>query len=591
MWLYILVYLVILNILIAVNLHRIEKASGSPESRAIPAAQRSVFLLPRIFLIGMTFYTILGPQVTLLEQALTRPFLDTVQYWLAELLAIPLLLLFCIPFYTLFLYQAERFAAAVPLAEKKYRLPGLHSRIGLSFVFNLGGAVLSLMVGAVSLVYSAGESLQVRDFIFRLAALAVGITGFAVFNIRMIIRHVVGPLKKMSQSMHDIFVTFSQGQGSLASPLSVYTRDEIGYLAGHFQEFLSSLNQLILHIQAAVKDTSRLKDEILDSAQVSHHTTMKIVNDSSALSREYEELEQEISSSDQLVQDVGAFILDLSQKIKAQSRAIAEASESINRITTSISQTADDSQKKLDIAHSLEETALSGERDMVQSLKIIEKVADSASVILEMMSVIDDVSEQTNLLAMNAAIEAAHAGEAGKGFAVVSQEIRELAETTNRNAETISHRIVQIIQDITDSHQFTQNSVATFQKILEHITAVATGMIVIQYAMQDLTQESGQITVHLNELVSNAAGTDQASDAIQSKINAITESLGLLHRIAGRTGGSLKEITHALDTLNQDISRAAESSQNNAGSIRYLSSLVEGLQADTLESKTEDSNI
>ncbi len=585
MWLYIAFYLIVLNVITIIKLKGMSRYQKDPSEKNLVYVQKALAYFPKLFLIGMAFYIVFGPIIALLEQTMHDPFLDKIQYILAEFLAVPLLLLFCIPFYILFIIEAEKFSQNIPLPEGKYKFLGLRGKLSFSILFNLAGAILSLGVGSISLTYIHDSLSGMGEFTIRLSILSLMIIGFAVFNTYMIIHQIITPINKVTSGLSHVFETFSQGKGKLQYQLEIYSRDEIGYLKSHFNAFIKSLEEMILHIKYAIRESGRKKDEILESVEISKIQTQQIVQDSDAMQVQFQTLSSEIVQSDQYSQEVGGFIQNVNTRIKLQSEAISQASASIHNITSSIQNAADDSQKKLEIAHSLEETALSGERDMVQSLKVIEKVHDSASVILEMMGVINNVSEQTNMLAMNAAIEAAHAGEAGQGFAIVSQEIRELAEATSKNAEDISHKILQIMQDIADSRQFTENSVATFQKILEHITAVATGMIVIQYAMQDLSQESSEIIGHLNELVSSSKGINQASGEIKEKIGAITGSLTQLRSIAETTGHTFNGITQALQGLNEVVARTAAHGLENAENFNRLSELVEGFEEPDEEKK------
>ncbi len=588
MWIYMLTFFVILGILIFSKVQVIGRYRKDPSPENLIDAQKALKSLPWTFILGMTLYCVLGPFAALIDQTLHNPFLDRFQFILAEVLAIPLILLFSIPFFIFYTRSLEKYTCDIPMPEENHKFLNLKQKMVISFVLNILGAVITLIVACVSILYDKGEQLIIQDFILRVILTGIILAATAILNAFLIIRQITTPVNHIAQGLAQIFQSFSKGAGDLTFSLRDASRDELGYLNYHFQKFLDSLQSLIQHIQDSVKDTTDKRDDLLHSTDRSRVHMQQIIASTHEMTEKFEILHDEIDKSDKFSIEVGSFISNVAQKIKEQSASISEASSAIKNMTQSIQSTAEDSEKKLEIAHKLEEIALSGERDMVKSLEVIEKVSDSANVILEMMGVIDNVAEQTNLLAMNAAIEAAHAGKAGEGFSVVAQEIRELAEATTINSNNISERLLQIVQDITDSHGFTQNSVATFQKILENITAVATGMIVIQYAMQDLSGESADIISKLGELVQSSQGMNSVSEQMSENIQSITDSLNKLKDISDQTQTGLSGISTAMAMLDTVVTQAADYSTANAQSVNRLSDLVSDFTWDQDTDKKED---
>lgn len=336
-------------------------------------------------------------------------------------------------------------------------------------------------------------------------AVALGIL-FSIYISRLISR----PL------MESLNFTRQVSQGDLTRTMTVHQRDEVGLMA-------SALNDMVVNLRSMVQGIRMSSDGV---ASASEQLSSSSVQMSSGMSSQAESISQIASAS-----------LQMSQTVNEVTRNIAMIQESA---TEALSQ------------------ARSGGRIVQQTATAMETIADQAKIasesaqalvekskrVEEVISVINDIADQTNLLALNAAIEAARAGEAGRGFAVVADEVRKLAErSTESTGEIIS--IVQSIQDgvgqVTDS-MVTVNGKA--QAGSELATQTNSAFLEILASVETLQQNIEQNAAAMEEM---STTSDQISDDIQT-ISAASE----------QTAQASEEVGHA----SSDLARLATDVQD-----------------------------
>ena len=239
------------------------------------------------------------------------------------------------------------------------------------------------------------------------------------------------------------------------------------------------------------------------------------------IEKRLENIERGSSESSSAVDLIAQRIGDLNGHIEEESAAQIESSASINEMVASIRSVADSANRRQASMKGLAGTADEGMRRLDALLSFIEKIEGSIDSIQDMVSVINSIAGSTNLLSMNAAIEAAHAGDAGRGFAVVAEEIRKLADTSGQNAKEISRQLKEVIAVITNAAEESGRTKDAFAEIRTEIDG-AVG------AFEEITSATGEL----------AEGGKQILDALKT----LSEMSSLV-----KNGGS--EIDHAQNTL------------------------------------------
>jgi len=186
----------------------------------------------------------------------------------------------------------------------------------------------------------------------------------------------------------------------------------------------------------------------------------------------------------------------------------------------------------------------------------------------------ENIASQTNLLSMNAAIEAAHAGEAGKGFAVVADEIRKLAENSSEQSNTISTVLKKIKESIDKITRSTDNVLRKFEAIDSNVKTVADQEENIRNAMEEQGEGSKQILVALSQLNEITSQVKTGSIEMLEGSKEVIQEGKNLEQLTNEITGGMNEMASGADQINAAVTQVSEISSNNKDSIDILVSEV-----------------
>jgi methyl-accepting chemotaxis protein len=392
-------------------------------------------------------------------------------------------------------------------------------------------------------------------------SLAVGLFIFFLFQ-----RTIFGKLNTVNAILKEI----SEGEGDLTKRIEVTRLDELGELASYFNLTLEKIKSLITAIKAQAGNLFTIGQELSlnmgeTASEIQKMTggiqgvTEKMIYQSASVTKTGAIMER-------VTQNIGKLneqVIEQTDSVSRSSSAIEQMLANIQSVTRTLGQNAENV-RQLTAASELGQEGLQGvSRD-------VQEIARESEGLLQINAVMQNISSQTNLLAMNAAIEAAHAGETGRGFAVVADEIRKLAENSGKQSKTIS----TVLKKIKESIDLITNSANTvlfqFQTIGEKVRIVSDQESNILNAMEEQghgSQEILESVARLNEITQSVK--HGSTEMLAGSHEIIKESKNL-EKLSEEITGGMNEMTIGVDQINTTINRVNKLSADNSNHINNL---------------------
>ena len=310
------------------------------------------------------------------------------------------------------------------------------------------------------------------------------------------------------------------------------------------KDLLIDNNKHTLDISLTMKDSVYQTSDITGSIKV---ISEKIENLSAAI-------EQSSSAINQITQTVANF----SERIDDQSSAIVQTSSSIEEMSSSITNINKVTVSKKEKSIELLDLTGEGKKQMEATNEIISSISDKIKSINSIISVINDIAAQTNLLAMNAAIEAAHAGESGKGFSVVADEIRKLAESTASNSKIISNNLMNIIDGVESVESSSFRSLQFFEEIKNETSNFVDALEEIINTTKELDIGSNEIVTAISSLVNISEEIKNGSSEMKISAEEINNAIIDIRDAGIKTKENISQISHVTGNINKIFRKLTE---------------------------------
>ncbi|MFP4012264.1 MAG: methyl-accepting chemotaxis protein [Spirochaetaceae bacterium] len=361
------------------------------------------------------------------------------------------------------------------------------------------------------------------------------------------------------------------------------SRDEVGALCRHTSAVLQTIREFMRVVRSASDQVAQLQGTLAEGSQHSAGALDQIDRTIRSLQQQFGTLDETLGSSATAIKEISDRIADLDGSIETQSSAVEEASASIEEFNSSIENVAKLSAERRARAEELAGlTAQAGER-VASTNDVITGVGEKVDDILEITAIINNISEQTDLLSMNAAIESAHAGEAGKGFAVVAEEIRKLAESTSENAARIDEALRWITSRIREARDSSDESRKTVEQITGDIRSFSDAMAEISQSMDELRTGSREIMESSSEIRHTTTAVKEGSQSIREASDNIRGAMEEVTGVSERVRTGLEEIANGSSWILNSMNEIRDVSAQSREEMARLDQLVASFRTETEE--------
>ncbi len=420
-----------------------------------------------------------------------------------------------------------------------------------------------------------------------LTAVAAGAAG-VVFSNRL-----VRPVQKLVEGAKRL------AGGDLTQDIQVNRSDEIGILGQTFNEMTASMRQMIAQVIAGAQQVAATSEALTSSANGATEASKEVAESMEWLARSSGEQGSKMKEMSTIVGELLQAVEQIASGSEEQSRNIVRTSEESSMVAERVREVAERTKDMEQMAQNNLNTAREGGAAVNKTIEGMEQVKEAvfttanrirelgghSQQIGEIIQVIDDIAEQTNLLALNAAIEAARAGEHGKGFAVVADEVRKLAERSSRSTKEIANLIANIQRGTENAISSMEIGTAQVEKGVD----LANGAGVSLRNIIDNVTENGKqiaaITEAINSILESSMQVNQAVDniaAIAEETTASTEQMAAGGRMVSQAVDAVTEGVGASSLAAQEVSTSTEeifaSAEGVAEMARELTKMALDLQ-------------
>ncbi len=372
------------------------------------------------------------------------------------------------------------------------------------------------------------------------------------------------------QSVISEMEALSSAEKDLTRRISIASVDELGTISGMVNSFCSTLSESVTGLKAAQGKLNELGEGIGVNAAETAQGVEGIASHVEKVREKTQAQSASVGESSGAVHEIAKNIESLDQMITDQSASVTEASASIEEMVGNISSISESIEKMAGEFGDLLAAAEDGRKKQDQARDKIRQIAERSEALLEANKVIAVIASQTNLLAMNAAIEAAHAGEAGRGFSVVADEIRRLAETSSKQSGTIKTelgRVQEAIREVVDASSASGDS---FSRVAERIGSTDALVREINSAMDEQKEGTRQILEALQSMNQITSQVQIGSKEMNEGNNTVLAEVSYLQTATLEIKGSIEEMAAGAEALASGARKVSDIARGARDTIREM---------------------
>ena len=409
------------------------------------------------------------------------------------------------------------------------------------------------------------NSLRIRMYITGIIILLI-----ALVIIFFIARAMVQPVQKVVFALRDI----AQGEGDLTVRLPVQGNDEVTDLSEYFNETIAKIGASIQAVGTSSDEMEEIGNELASNMTETASAVNEISANIDGVKQQAMTQAASVTETAATIEEIVRTIKQLNNSIETQASSVAQSSSSVEEMVANIASIGQTLGKTDEVIKSLTTATGDGKATLVTSNTVTQKIAEESGSLMEASSVIQHIASQTNLLAMNAAIEAAHAGEAGKGFAVVADEIRKLAEESSTQGKTITATLKTLSGEIETLSASSKTVEEKFNAIFNLAEQVKEMSALLTESMKEQENGSKEVLTAIKNINMVTVEVQAGSEEMLKGGEGVAEEMQKLDSLTRVITESMNEMASGAVQINNAVQEVSEITQKNKRSIQNLAAEV-----------------
>ena len=449
-------------------------------------------------------------------------------------------------------------------ARDGYTIDDRYLTVAIPVVHSDGSEIGIYLVGQETGIATAVLAAN-RRLILTLAVVFGGIVLLLiVLQVFFLERNVIGPVGRFTATFDRI------AAGDLSATIDVPASSYLGGLATAGETMMERVRGFTRNVHDATTATEETQREVERQLERTLSAANTISHQSNQTGTRVRELTDAIGSATRAIETIDGSVNTLTRHTSDQASAVSQTTAAVEEMSASIRSIAQIARDRSSDLSSLVTATNEVSEQIDTTITTIDGIGARISEMLELAEVINHVTEQTNLLSMNAAIEAAHAGEHGRGFAVVSDEIRKLAESTQESSGRITTTLTELAGAIRGAVADSRETGTAFERIMEGSRHAVS-------SFEEITRSTDELDAGSGEMVRAAEQLMQIAEEVQNTASGIRESMGVITGLVDGVSATTGDVDREMEGIhrgtigvNEAMDRIARASITSSGSVADL---------------------